>query len=169
LTTKGTPIFRIRLRKSLSFELEALARKRHLSLAEYARHVLVKHLEEQAENMGVGHPDLSPFDRAVKEYILAYRQGVLVAGLPGKARRGDLEGLAWQSLEEALKYAKTQDKPLLRLLAMRVVTALMRVELAILHEQDAAHVDELVEDLEARRGELETQTKASEDRRVKKP
>lgn len=119
--------------------------------------------------MGVGHPDSSPFDRAVKEFILAYRQGVLIAGLPGKARRTDLEALAWASLDGALKYAKTQDRPELRLLAMRVVTALMRVELAILHEQDAAHVDELVDDLEARRGELETQTKASSGRGVKKP
>jgi len=34
--------------------------------------------------MGVGHPDFSPFDRAVKEFILAYREGVLVAGLPRK-------------------------------------------------------------------------------------
>jgi hypothetical protein len=35
--------------------------------------VLVKRLEEQAENMGVGHPDSYPFDRAVKEFILVYK------------------------------------------------------------------------------------------------
>jgi len=91
--------------------------------------------------MGVGHPDSSPFDRAVKEFILAYRQGVLIAGLPGKARRADLEGLAWASLDGALKYAKTQDRPELRLLAMRVVTALMRVELAILHLTTLTHLN----------------------------
>jgi hypothetical protein len=48
-------------------------------------------VEEERKNMGVGHPDFSPFDRAVKEFILAYRKGVLVAGLPRKARRADLQ------------------------------------------------------------------------------
>ena len=51
---------------------------------------MVNHVEEERKNMGVGHPDFFPFDRAVKEFILAYREGVLVAGLPGKARRADL-------------------------------------------------------------------------------
>jgi len=88
LTGKGTPIFRIRLQKSLSFELEALARKDHLSVAEYVRHVLVKHLEEQAENMGVGHPDSYPFDRAVKEFILAYRQEATRCGCGGRRTAG---------------------------------------------------------------------------------
>ena|GEM_PF-4493085 len=54
-----------------------------------ARRILVNHVEEARKNMGVGHPDSSPFDRAVKEFILAYREGVLVAGVPGKARRAD--------------------------------------------------------------------------------
>jgi len=51
----------------------------------------------------------------------------------------------------------------IRLLAMRVATALMRVELAIVNSQDKAHVDELVEDLENARDELarETQTRTS--------
>jgi len=40
--------------------------------------------------MGVGHSDFLPFDRAFREFILTHREGVLVAGLLGKARRADL-------------------------------------------------------------------------------
>jgi hypothetical protein len=31
-----------------------------------ARRILVNHVEEERKNMGVGHPDFSPFDRAVE-------------------------------------------------------------------------------------------------------
>jgi hypothetical protein len=64
--------------------------------------------------------------------MLAYMQPVMIAGLPAKIDRDELEGPSWKSLEEAIAYAKTQSDPELRLLAMRLITGLMRVELAIL-------------------------------------
>jgi hypothetical protein len=42
------------------------------------------------------------FDRAVKRFLLAYHEGVSIAGLPGKERRNDLEELSWQAVREAL-------------------------------------------------------------------
>jgi len=139
-------------------ELILLASQKRLSFSAYVRGVLEDHVREQVKNMGVLHPDSSPLDRAVKRFVLGYR-GVRIAGLPGKERRGVLENLAWKSLEEAIAYAKSQEDPELRLLAMRLATALMRTELAILHEQDAAAVDELLEELEVRRRELATRAK----------
>lgn len=64
--------------------------------------------------------------------MLAYMQPVMIAGLPAKTHRDELEGLSWKSFEEAIACAKTQSDPELRLRAMRVVRGLMRVELAML-------------------------------------
>jgi hypothetical protein len=113
--------------------------------------------------MGVKHPSFWSFDRAIKRFIVTVQSSVVIAGLPARQRRDELEGLSWEALREAIKYAKAQDEPMLRLLAMRVATALMRVELAVLNSQDKAHVDELVEELENARDELarETQTRTS--------
>ena len=122
----------------------------------------MKHVEEQIKNMGVSRPSFHPFDRAVKRFILT-AQGTTIAGLPGKERRFELEELSWQALQEYIKYAKAQEEPMLRLLAMRVVTAQIRAMLAILDSVDKAHVDELLEELENARDELarETQTRTS--------
>ena len=111
--------------------------------------------------MGALHSALHPgFDRAVKRFILFCQMpAVGIAGLPGKERRNELEGLGWTAVLEAIKFAKAQEDPELRLLAMRVVSSLIRTELAILHEQDQAHVDELVAEVEAMRSELAEKVK----------
>ena len=62
---------------------------------------------------------------------------------------------------ETIKFAKAQDDAMLRLLAMRVVSSLVRTELAVLHEQDRAAVDELLAELESDRGELAKKARES--------
>lgn len=163
MPSKGTPVSGIRLQRSLRAKLELDAAREGIHFSDHVRGILTEYLERQAENMGVKHPSFSSFDRAVKRFIITVQSNVAIAGLPARQRRDELEGLSWESLREAIKYAKAQDEPILRLLAMRVATALMRVELAILNSQDKAHVDELVEELENARDELarETQTRTS--------
>jgi hypothetical protein len=102
----------------------------------------------------------------VKRFITAYRTRVGIAALPGKERRNELEKLGWIAVADAIKFARAQKDPELRLLATRVVSSLIRTELAILHEQDAAAVDELVAELEADRDELETKIKASTENKT---
>jgi hypothetical protein len=150
----GVPRRAFRLRKALVGELITLADRQHVTLSAYVRFILEQHVLAETKNMGVRHP-FRRLDRAVKRFILAYQQGVvtIAGGLPGKPHRTALEELTWKSLGEAIVYAKTQSDPELRLLSMRVVTALMRTELAILREQDAAEVDELFRELEERRRE----------------
>jgi len=92
--------------------------------------------------------------------MLTYQMPVGVAGLPAKEKRDELEELSWAGLQEAIKFAKAQEDPELRLLAMRVVGYLIRVELAIQHEQDQAAVDDLFIELEAARDELAKKAKA---------
>ena len=112
--------------------------------------------------MGVGRTVLHHnLDRAVKRFMLTYQMPVGVAGLPAKEKRDELEELSWAGLQEAIKFAKAQEDPELRLLAMRVVGYLIRVELAIQHEQDQAAIDELYNDLEAARRELAQKVRAS--------
>jgi len=101
------------------------------------------------------------FDRAVKRFMLTYQMPVGIAGLPAKEKRDQLEELSWAGVQEAIKFAKAQEDPELRLLAMRVVGYLIRVELAIQHEQDQAAIDELYNDLEAARRELAQKVRAS--------
>ena len=100
------------------------------------------------------------FDRAVKRFILAYQMPVGVAGLPAKEKRDELEELSWAGIQEAIKFAKAQEDPELRLLAMRIVGYLIRTELAIQHEQDQAAVDDLFIELEALRDELAKKVRA---------
>jgi hypothetical protein len=163
LPTKGTHVSGVRLQPSLKAKLKLDAARKSIRFSDLVRQILTEYLERQAENMGVKHPRFWPFDRAVKRYIIAAEADIGIAGLPGKQRRDELEGLSWKAVREAIKYAKAQEEPVIRLLAMRVATALMRVELAIVDSQDKAHVDDLVEELETARDELakETQTATS--------
>jgi hypothetical protein len=94
------------------------------------------------------------FDRAIKRFMLTYQMPVGIAGLPAIEKRNELEELSWAGLQEAIKFAKAQEDPELRLLAMRIVGYLIRVELAIQHEQDQAAADDLFIQLEALRDEL---------------
>lgn len=159
---RGTPNYTLRLSKGIQARLESDATDLGVSSAAYVRAILVAHLSlPKRENQGAMHGAMHPsFDRAVKRFILAYHTGVFAAGVPRKERRNELEGLSWLAVAEAVKFAKPQEEPELRLLAMRVVSSLIRTELAILHEQDRAHVDELVKELEAMRSELAEKVKA---------
>ena len=159
LPGKGTGKWGIRLRPSLRALLEMLAGEHGESTRGYVRRLLEEHVWREVKSRVGPHPGGGSFDRSVKRFLLAqatHGYGTIsVAGsLPGKGHRDSLEDLAWRSLEEAVAYAKAQTDPQLRLLAMRVATVLMRAELAILHEQDQAAIDELLEDLEAKRREL---------------
>ena len=111
-------------------------------------------LIEKEEKSGVSHSDLHNFDRAIKRFMLTYQMPVGIAGLPAIEKRDELEELSWAGLQEAIKFAKDQEDPELRLLAMRIVGYLIRVELAVQHEQDHAAADDLFIELEALRDEL---------------
>lgn len=158
---RGEPIVRFRLPKLAILTLEAEARRVGVSPSAYVRALVIAKLAQRGENMGlprsVAHKQ---FDRAVKRFILAYQMPVGVAGLPAKEKRDELEELSWAGIQEAIKFAKAQEDPELRLLAMRVVGYLIRTELAIQHEQDQAAVDDLFIELEAARDELAKKVKA---------
>jgi hypothetical protein len=168
LRGKGTPFFSLRLPKAIRARLESDATDLGVTSSVYVRAILVAHLSlGRRQNQGVSHPVSHPsFDHAVKRFLLAYHMSISVAGLPGKERRNNLEGLSWAAVEEAVKFAKAQEDPIVRLLAMRVVSSLIRTELAILHEQDQAYVDELVAEVEANRRELETKIRAIAGRKA---
>jgi hypothetical protein len=162
--TKGAPSFHIRLGKLEHLKLQAEAVKTGVTPSAYVRAALIMAFAwgGKGENLGVprtvAHRN---FDRAVKSFMLTYQMPVGIAGLPAKEKRDELEELSWAGLQEAIKFAKAQEDPDLRLLAMRVVGYLIRVELAIQHEQDQAAIDELYNDLEAARRELAEKVRAS--------
>jgi hypothetical protein len=155
----------VRLSKAVKTRLEIEAALTGLSPSEYMRSLLVAHLmslvtrRNKGDLHSVGHRDL---DRAVKEFILACQGPLFIAtSLPGKEKRNSLEELAWKAVQDAVAYAKVQDDPELRLLAMRVASNVMRTELAILHDQDQAAVDEFLEATEDDRDELAKKTQES--------
>ena len=132
-----------------------------VSPSAYVRALVIVNLTQKGENTCVARSVLhTNFDRAIKRFMLAYQMPVGVAGLPAKDKRDSLEELSWAGIQEAIKFAKAQEEPELRLLAMRVVGYLIRTELAIQHEQDRAAVDDLFIELEAARDELAKKVKA---------
>jgi hypothetical protein len=159
---RGAPIFHFRLPKLAQLSLEAEARRVGVSSSAYIRALVITTLTQSRQNMGVPRSVLhTNFDRAIKRFMLTYQMPVGIAGLPAKERRDELEELSWAGIQEAIRFAKAQKGPQLRMLAMRVVGYLIRTELAIQHEQDQAAVDEMFNDLEAARRELAEKTKAS--------
>ena len=158
---RGEPIFHFRLPKLARLTLEAEARRLGVSSSAYVRALVIVSLTQKGENTCVKRSVLhTNFDRAVKRFMLTYQMPVGVAGLPAKDKRDSLEELSWAGIQEAIKFAKAQEDPELRLLAMRVVGYLIRTELAIQHEQDRAAVDDLFMELEAARDELAKKVKA---------
>jgi len=152
---RGEPFFSFRLPKLARFTLEAEAKRIGVSSSAYVRALVIASLTKRGENMGVSRSVIHRnFDRAVKRFMLTYQMPVGIAGLPAKEKRDQLEELSWAGIQEAIKFAKAQEDPELRLLAMRVVGYLIRVELAIEHEQDQAAADDLFIQLEALRDEL---------------
>jgi hypothetical protein len=87
--------------------------------------------------------------RIVDEWIRLYRS-VGIAGLPGTDRRAQLEKIMWQALQEIVEYSKSEEaakKAEERRRVMELLNHAVRAELAVLHEQDAAYVGELIEEL----------------------
>ena len=159
---RGEPAFHFRLPRLARLTLEAEARRVGVSSSAYVRALVIVSLTQRGENAGVARSVLHKnFDRAIKRFMLTYQMPVGVAGLPAKEKRDSLEELSWAGIQEAIKFAKAQEDPELRLLAMRVVGYLIRTELAIQHEQDQAAVDELYNKLEAVRDELAQKVRTS--------
>jgi hypothetical protein len=95
---------------------------------------------------------LDHFIRSVKQFILTYRELVVVsAGLPAKPKREELEHLTWDAALRAYEFAKSEEAAAhakARLHAMEVLANLVRAERLILLDQDKAAVDEIIEELE---------------------
>jgi hypothetical protein len=87
--------------------------------------------------------------RIVDEWIRLYRS-VGIAGLPGTDRRAQLEKIMWQALQEIVEYSKSEEAAKnaeRRRRVMALLSHAVRAELAVLHEQDAAYVEDLLEEL----------------------
>jgi hypothetical protein len=152
---RGEPDFHFRLPKLAQLAVKDEAERIGISPSAYARALVIAGLTGRGKNSGVAHSALHMnFDRAIKRFMLTYQMPVGIAGLPAVERRNELEELSWAGLQEAIKFAKAQEDPDLRLLAMRIVGYLIRVELAIEHEQDQAAADDLFIQLEGLRDEL---------------
>jgi hypothetical protein len=132
-------------------------------LAKYIRDVIGDHLKEIYYSRKSGVVHLEALVRTVKEYILTWR-GVGIAGLPAVERRARLEALAWKAVEQAYEFTKSEEaaeNAIGRMIALRTLASVTRVELAILNSQDEAFVDELIEALEVDANAAEEQTKTS--------
>jgi hypothetical protein len=95
--------------------------------------------------------------RIVDEWIRLYRS-VGIAGLPGTDRRAQLEKIMWQALQEVVEYSKSEKAAKNaeeRLRVMKLLNHAVRAELAVLHEQDAAYVEDLIEELKKQMEEIE--------------
>ena len=95
--------------------------------------------------------------RIVDEWIRLYRS-VGIAGLPGTDRRAQLEKIMWQALQEVVEYSKSEKAAKNaeeRLRVMKLLNHAVRAELAVLHEQDAAYVEDLIEELKKQMEEME--------------
>jgi hypothetical protein len=93
---------------------------------------------------------LREFLRIVDEWIRMYRS-VGIAGLPGTDRRAQLEKIMWQALQEIVEYSKSEEaakKAEERRRVMELLNHAVRAELAVLHEQDAAYVEDLIKEIE---------------------
>jgi hypothetical protein len=86
----------------------------------------------------------------VREWIRLYRS-VSVAGLPGTERRARLEKIMWEALEEIVEYSKSEEAAKNAEERRRILELLnhaVKAELAVLHEQDAFYIEDLVQQLE---------------------
>ncbi|MGA2238786.1 MAG: hypothetical protein ABSG74_06215 [Candidatus Bathyarchaeia archaeon] len=95
--------------------------------------------------------------RIVDEWIRLYRS-VGIAGLPGTDRRAQLEKIMWQALQEVVEYSKSEEaakKAEERRRVMELLNRAVRAELAVLHEQDAAYVEDLIKELKKGMEEIE--------------
>jgi hypothetical protein len=82
----------------------------------------------------------------VREWISVYRS-VWIAGLPGTERRAQLQKMMWQVVEysKSEEAAKNAEQ---RMEVLELLNRAVRAELAVLHEQDAFYVEELLQRIE---------------------
>lgn len=137
------------------------AMKKRLTPSGYVRKMVKAEVERVwNEEHSSGATHLEALSNLAKQYIIRVRMSRQVSKVPMKAEKGprlpgaehrdDLEELAWQAVQEAVTYSKTEGAATdaeSRLLALRVTNGLMRTELAILKDQDDAFVDTLLEEL----------------------
>lgn len=93
---------------------------------------------------------LQAFIDRIDEWVQLYRS-VSVAGLPGTDRRAQLEKIMWQALQEIVEYSKTEEAAKNaeeRQRVMELLNHAVRAELAVLHEQDAFYVEDIIERVE---------------------
>ena len=93
---------------------------------------------------------------AVNEWISLYRS-VSIAGLPGTERRAELEKIMWQALQQVVEYSKSEEAAKSaeeRMEVLELLNRAVKAELAVLHEQDAFYVEDLVGRIEALMREL---------------
>jgi len=86
----------------------------------------------------------------VNEWIGVYRS-VSIAGLPGTERRAELEKIMWQALQQVVEYSKSEEAAKSaeeRMEVLELLNRAVKAELAVLHEQDAAFVEDLVQRIE---------------------
>jgi hypothetical protein len=100
----------------------------------------------------------------VEEWISLYRS-VGIAGLPATDRRAELEKIMWEALQEIVEYSKSEEAAKNaeeRRQVMELLNHAVRAELAVLHEQDAFYVEDLIDRLETLMREYEKKKKAIE-------
>jgi hypothetical protein len=94
---------------------------------------------------------------AVNEWISLYRS-VSIAGLPATERRAQLEKIMWQALQQVVEYSKSEEAAKNaeeRIEVLELLNRAVKAELAVLHEQDAFYVQDLVEQIQARMRKIE--------------
>jgi hypothetical protein len=98
---------------------------------------------------------------AVNEWIGVYRS-VSIAGLPGTERRAELEKIMWQALQQVVEYSKSEEAAKNaeeRTEVLELLNRAVKAELAVLHEQDAFYVEDLVKQIETLMRKLEKERK----------
>jgi hypothetical protein len=111
----------------------------------------------------VANVHLQEFTHMVSEWVNLYRS-VGVAGLPGTEKRAELEKIMWQALQEIAEYSKSEEAAKNaeeRRRVMELLNRAVRAELAVLHEQDAFYVEDLIEKLETSMRKLDEEKAAT--------
>ena len=106
------------------------------------------------------------FVELVREWIQLYRS-VSIAGLPATEKRAQLEKIMWQALQEIVEYSKSEEAAKnaeRRQQVLELLNHAVKAELAVLHEQDAFYVEDLVERLETITRKYDEEEEEKEER-----
>jgi len=151
-------------------KLESHRKQRRITPGWYLRHYVVKEHLRRKREARPGVDLLTPFMRTVKDYI-ATCQGIRIAGsLPAESRRKELEEITWKAIQQAYAHSQTEDAATnaeARHAALLVLGGLLKTERAILHDQDDAFVNQLIEELEAEEESFSSHRHQSDPRPVR--